>query len=98
MASRLNQRLRAAYCRARLRPGSATSDTANGGPVAGLDPHGAGWTLHRLRHSALPRLAAAGRTVPEPPATSRHQHLAGLGRYTLAGPWGIREEGRAPAV
>lgn len=44
-----------------------------------LDPHGSGWALHQLRHSALQHLAAAGRTAPELQAKSRHQHLAGLG-------------------
>jgi integrase len=39
------------------------------------DPHGAGWTLHQLRHSALKHLAASGRTAPELEAKSRHKHL-----------------------
>ncbi|ACZ87520.1 hypothetical protein [Streptosporangium roseum] len=52
---------------------------------AELDPHGDGWTLHQLRHSALPHLAAAGRTAPELQAKSRHQHLASLGRYVRLG-------------
>ncbi|MEV6039391.1 site-specific integrase [Nonomuraea sp. NPDC052116] len=42
---------------------------------AELDPHGQGWTLHQLRHSALQHLAQAGRTAPELQAKSRHQHL-----------------------
>ncbi|MEV6862634.1 CBS domain-containing protein [Streptosporangium subroseum] len=50
-----------------------------------LDPHGDGWTLHQLRHSALTHLAAAGRTAPELQAKSRHQHLASLGRYVRLG-------------
>lgn len=46
---------------------------------AALDPHGTGWTLHQLRHSALTRLAAGGRTAAELQAESRHLHLPGLG-------------------
>jgi integrase len=53
--------------------------------TAVLDPHGKGWTLHQLRHSALQHLAAAGRTAPELQAKSRHQHLASLGRYVRLG-------------
>jgi integrase len=53
--------------------------------TAALDPHGIGWTLHQLRHSALQHLAAAGRTAPELQAKSRHQHLASLGRYVQLG-------------
>ncbi|GAA4069854.1 hypothetical protein [Actinomadura miaoliensis] len=45
---------------------------------AGLDPHGRGWTLHQLRHSALQHPAAAGRTAAELQANSRHAHLASL--------------------
>jgi hypothetical protein len=52
---------------------------------AALDPHGAGWTLHQLRHSALTHLAAAGRTATEPQAKSRHQHLGSLGFYVKLG-------------
>ncbi|MFF0250744.1 hypothetical protein ACWEU6_24410 [Streptosporangium sandarakinum] len=48
-------------------------------------PHGQGWTLHQLRHSALTHLAVAGRTAPELQAKSRHQHLASLGRYVRLG-------------
>jgi site-specific recombinase XerC len=50
-----------------------------------LDPHGVGWTLHQLRHSALQHLAAAGRTAAELQAKSRHQHLASLGAYVRLG-------------
>ena len=50
-----------------------------------LDPHGAGWTLHQLRHSALTHLAAAGRTATELQAKSRHQHLGSLGFYVHLG-------------
>ncbi|MGV9386513.1 tyrosine-type recombinase/integrase [Nonomuraea sp. NPDC003707] len=50
-----------------------------------LDPHGHGWTLHQLRHSALTHLAAAGRTAPELQAKSRHQHLSSLGHYVRLG-------------
>ncbi|MEU4411306.1 tyrosine-type recombinase/integrase [Streptosporangium sp. NPDC023963] len=53
--------------------------------TAALDPHKNGWTLHQLRHSALQHLAADGRTAPELQAKSRHQHLAGLGRYVQLG-------------
>ncbi|SDL28762.1 RNA polymerase subunit sigma-70 [Nonomuraea jiangxiensis] len=52
---------------------------------ARLDPHGRGWTLHQLRHSALRHLAQAGHTAPELRAKSRHQHLASLGRYVRRG-------------
>ncbi|MEV4186619.1 site-specific integrase [Streptosporangium canum] len=52
---------------------------------AELDPHGDGWTLHQLRHSALTHLAAVGRTAPKLQAKSRHQHLASLGRYVRLG-------------
>ncbi|WP_200871886.1 tyrosine-type recombinase/integrase [Actinomadura welshii] len=50
-----------------------------------LDPHGKGWTLHQLRHSALQHLAAAGRTAAELQAKSRHAHLASLGTYVRLG-------------
>jgi site-specific recombinase XerD len=50
-----------------------------------LDPHGIGWTLHQLRHSALGHLAASGRTAPELQAKSRHKHLATLGHYVRLG-------------
>lgn len=50
-----------------------------------IDPHRKGWTLHRLRHSALQHLAQAGRTAPELQAESRHQHLASLGHYVRLG-------------
>jgi integrase len=53
--------------------------------TAALDPHGAGWTLHQLRHSALQHLAENGRTAPELQAKSRHQHLASLGTYVRLG-------------
>ncbi|KIH96705.1 plasmid multimer resolution protein pmrA [Streptomonospora alba] len=49
------------------------------------DPHGDGWTLHRLRHSALTHLAEAGRSAAELQAKSRHQHLATLGKYVRLG-------------
>jgi site-specific recombinase XerD len=49
------------------------------------DPHGAGWTLHQLRHSALGYLAASGRSAPELQAKSRHKHLATLGHYVRLG-------------
>jgi len=49
------------------------------------DPHGRGWTLHQLRHSALGHLAATGRTAPELQAKSRHKHLATLGHYVRLG-------------
>ncbi|GAA3141392.1 hypothetical protein GCM10010466_35480 [Planomonospora alba] len=52
---------------------------------AALDPHGTGWTLHQLRHSALQHLAADGRTAPELQAKSCHAHLASLGRYVRLG-------------
>ena len=49
------------------------------------DSHGAGWTLHQLRHSALRHLAASGRSAPELQAKSRHKHLATLGHYVRLG-------------
>ncbi|MEW1836893.1 hypothetical protein AB0392_02890 [Nonomuraea angiospora] len=52
---------------------------------AQLDPHGQGWTLHQLRHSALQHLAQAGHSARELQAKSRHQHLASLGRYVRLG-------------
>ncbi|MEQ4721238.1 hypothetical protein [Nonomuraea sp. B19D2] len=61
---------------------------------AELDPHGDGWTLHQLRHSALTYLAAAGRTTPELQAKSRHQHLASLGRYVRPGRGDLRPHHR----
>ncbi|KAB2350381.1 site-specific integrase [Actinomadura rudentiformis] len=53
--------------------------------TAAPDPHGRGWTLHQLRHSALQHLAAAGRTAAELQAKSRHAHLASLGAYVRLG-------------
>ena len=53
--------------------------------TAALDPHGIGWTLHQLRHSALQHLAADGRTAPGLLAKSRHLHLGSLGRYVQLG-------------
>ncbi|MDX3108109.1 hypothetical protein [Nonomuraea angiospora] len=52
---------------------------------AELDPHGQGWTLHQLRHSALQHLAQAGRSALELQAKSRHQNLGSLGRYVRLG-------------
>jgi integrase len=52
---------------------------------AALDPHGDGWTLHQLRHSALTHLAADRRTASELQAKSRHQHLGSLGFYVQLG-------------
>jgi integrase len=52
---------------------------------AEVDPHGAGWTLHQLRHSALTHLAAAGRSATELQAKSRHAHLGSLGFYVKLG-------------
>ncbi|MFI6543031.1 tyrosine recombinase XerC [Streptomyces prunicolor] len=53
--------------------------------TAALDPHGTGWDLHQLRHSALQHLAVDGRTAPELQAKSRHLHLGSLGRYVQLG-------------
>ena len=52
---------------------------------ARIDPHGQGWTLHQLRHSALQHLGQSGRSAPELQAKSRHQHLASLGTYVRLG-------------
>lgn len=49
------------------------------------DPHGAGYTLHQLRHSGLTHLAAKGRSAAELQAKSRHRHLATLGIYVRLG-------------
>ncbi len=49
------------------------------------DPHGAGYTLHQLRHSGLTHLAAKGRSAPELQAKSRHRHLGTLGVYVQLG-------------
>lgn len=49
------------------------------------DPHGIGWTLRQLRHSALTHLASAGRSAAELQAKSRHKHLATLGHYVRLG-------------
>jgi integrase len=49
------------------------------------DPHGAGYTLHQLRHSGLTHLAGRGRTAAELQAKSRHRHLATLGLYVHLG-------------
>ena len=49
------------------------------------DPHGAGYTLHQLRHSGLTHLAAKGRSAPELQAKSRHRHLGTLGIYVQLG-------------
>ncbi|MGC4807796.1 hypothetical protein [Micromonospora sp. DT233] len=48
-------------------------------------PHGAGYTLHQLRHSGLTHLAAKGRSAAELQAKSRHRHLATLGIYVRLG-------------
>ena len=46
-----------------------------------------GWSLHRLRHSALTHLGASGRTAVELlQAKSRHTSLRTLGRYVNPGP------------
>ena len=45
-----------------------------------------GWSLHRLRHSALTHLSAGGRTAVELQAKSRHTSLRTLGRYVNPGP------------
>jgi integrase len=45
-----------------------------------------GWSLHRLRHSALTHLGANGRTAVELQAKSRHTSLRTLGRYVNPGP------------
>ncbi|WP_433323193.1 tyrosine-type recombinase/integrase [Spirillospora sp. CA-294931] len=50
-----------------------------------LDPHGDGWTLHQLRHSALTHLAADRRTAAKLQAKSRHLHLGSLGFYVKFG-------------
>ncbi|MFB9881788.1 tyrosine-type recombinase/integrase [Planobispora siamensis] len=49
------------------------------------DPHGAGYTLHQLRHSGLTHLAAKGRSAAELQAKSRHRHLTTLGIYVRLG-------------
>ena len=49
------------------------------------DPHGAGHTLHQMRHSGLTHLAAKGRSAPELQAKSRPRHLATPGIYVQLG-------------
>jgi len=44
-----------------------------------------GWSLHRLRHSALTHPGASGRTAVELQAKSRHTSLRTLGRYVNPG-------------
>jgi integrase len=51
-----------------------------------VGPGRPGWTLHRLRHSALTHLGANGRTAVELQAKSRHASLRTLGRYVNPGP------------
>lgn len=51
-----------------------------------VDPGQPGWTLHRLRHSALTHLGASGRNAIELQAKSRHTSLRTLGRYVNPGP------------
>lgn len=44
-----------------------------------------GWTLHRLRHSALTRDAEGGSSTPMLPARSRHASVRSLERYARPG-------------
>ncbi len=55
------------------------------------DPHGAGWTLHQLRHSALRHLAASGRSAPELQATTS-------GSAKRPPPGSLRTTTRSPAA
>jgi len=51
-----------------------------------VGPGRPGWSLHRLRHSALTHLGTSGRTAVEFQAKSRHTSLRTLGRYVNPGP------------
>lgn len=51
-----------------------------------VGPGRPGWTLHRLRHSALTHLGANGRTAVELQAKSRHASLRTCGRYVTPAP------------
>jgi len=51
-------------------------------PLAG----GRGWTLHRLRHSALTHAAEDGTNTPMLLARSRHTSVRSLERYARPGP------------
>ncbi|MFE3558544.1 hypothetical protein ACFXKW_27340 [Streptomyces sp. NPDC059193] len=44
-----------------------------------------GWTLHRLRHSALTHDAEGGTSTPMLPARSRHASVRSLERYARPG-------------
>ncbi|GAQ59683.1 site-specific integrase [Streptomyces scabiei] len=44
-----------------------------------------GWTLHRLRHSALTHDAEDGTSTPMLPARSRHTSVRSLERYARPG-------------
>ena len=51
-----------------------------------VGPGRPGWSLPRLRHSALTLLGASGRTAVELQAKSRHTSLRTLSRYVNPGP------------
>jgi hypothetical protein len=55
-------------------------------PIRRVRPGRPGWTLHRLRHSALTHLGSSGRTAVELRAKRRHASLRALGRYVNPGP------------
>jgi integrase/recombinase XerD len=50
-----------------------------------LDPAGAGWTLHQLRHSDLTHEAEEGASTPMLLARSRHASVRSLERYARPG-------------
>jgi integrase/recombinase XerD len=55
------------------------------GATRALDPDGAGWTLHQLRHSDLTHEAEEGASTPMLLARSRHASVRSLERYAQPG-------------
>jgi hypothetical protein len=53
--------------------------------TCGLDPTGAGWTLHQLRHSDLTHEAEDSASTPMLLARSRHASVRSLERYARPG-------------
>ncbi|MGW0705432.1 hypothetical protein ACWD4G_05585 [Streptomyces sp. NPDC002643] len=74
---------------------SATANTREASPIRPIAPPTAntavtfdeleGWTLHRLRHSALTHDAEDGTSTPRLPARSRHTSVRSLERYARPG-------------
>ena len=57
-----------------------------------------GWTLHRLRHSALTHDVEDGTSTPMLPARSRHASLRFLERYARPGVDAVAVTSRDPAA